>query len=179
MPRLMVFVRATIALMLTGCAVTAPATLPASDDYQGLADFAVAKLGRYRGRVMVQAHGGDSLGDYYCKGSRITLGTTGNTKWLLAHELGHHLNGDCEGGDLQHEMNANAMAIKVLEVWGASEEDAVRMTGNHLLGLQVARKNNPRPGHSYCAEFAALRSRYPQYPPKDPVKVHTICPGTA
>jgi hypothetical protein len=71
------------------------------------------------------------------------------------------------------------MAIQVLEVWGVSEEDAVRMTGNHLLGLQVTRKNNPWPGHSYCAEFAALRSRYPQYPSKDPGKVNTIRPGTA
>jgi hypothetical protein len=39
--------------LLAGCAVTAPATMPTPDNYQGLADWAVAKLGKYRGRVMV------------------------------------------------------------------------------------------------------------------------------
>jgi hypothetical protein len=97
--------------LLAGCAVTAPATMPTPDDYQGLADWAVAKLAKYRGRAVIQPHGGDSFGHYYCNGSRITLGTAGNTTWLLAHELGHHLNGHCDNGEmLSHEIDHQGAA---------------------------------------------------------------------
>lgn len=166
MARLVALVLGAIAVTLTGCAVTAPATPPAPGDWQGMADQAVAALGKYRGRATVRTHAGDSLGDYYCKGSRIDLGTGGgNTTWLLAHELGHHLNGNCEGGSLKDEMDANAMAVKVLGVWGVSESAATYMTERHLLGLALFRKGgHPRPGHDYCAEVADLLKRYPATP---------------
>lgn len=149
-----------LALALGGCAVTAPATPPAPGDWQGMADQAVAALGKYRGRVMIQAHNTDGIGRYSCKGSQIRLGTTGNARWLLAHELGHHINGHCEGA-LPIEIEANATAIKVLQVWGMTEEQAVTATSVHLNGL--VRRGRTMTGHDYCAELGAIAKDYPRY----------------
>ncbi len=67
------------------------------------------------------------------------------------------------------------MAVKILQVWGMSEEEAFRGWANRLLGAQQRAGSHPVKGHAYCQEFADLRARYPQYPPKDPAKVAAIC----
>ena len=63
-------------------------------------------------------------------------------------QLGHHILWHCSD-DLPQEIQANAVAVRILQLWGMTEEAAYRMTANHLLGLQNFRKNNPRPGHDY------------------------------
>lgn len=142
-------------------------------DYQEMANEAVRALNGSRVWVTTTP---DTIGDYYCERRLISLGTKGNVKWLLAHEIGHHLLGHC-GEHFQAEVEANAMAIRVLQVWGMTEEAAYRMTANHLLGLQNFRKNNPRPGHDYCGELQVLMTQFAgQYPPRDPAKVRETCP---
>ncbi len=159
------------ALALAGCAQPAAAADP---DYQEMAHEATRVLnGR---RVWVEVNPKVTTGQYDCNRRLITLGTAGNAKWLLAHELGHHILGHCDEA-FQQEVEANLLAVRILQIWGMSEEAAYRMTANHLLGLQNFRKLNPRPGHNYCAELEALMGQYlDRYPPKDPAKVRETCP---
>ena len=98
----------------------------------------------------------------------LELGTLGNTRWLLAHELGHHLSGFC-GGTLASEMVANRWAVQVLQVWGDSESQAVRVTVLHLLSLKRLRGDRQSVGHHYCAEATDILRHYPsQRDPRDP-----------
>jgi hypothetical protein len=154
---------AGIAFVFGGCATTAPPPPTSTTDWQGMANQATYALKGWP--VTVQTKPG-TMGDYYCKGGRIELGTEGNTRWLLAHEIGHHLMGHCDER-FQAEIEANAMAVKVMQVWGDSEEKAVLTTERHLLRLCVVRKNNPRPGHSYYGEFQDMVKRFPQYAAPD------------
>src|SRR5258708_37052642 len=45
-------------------------------------------------------------------------------QWLLAHELGHHLDRSEGVSQLEREMTANRTAEQILQVWGASTDDA-------------------------------------------------------
>ena len=152
-----------------------PAFGQATDpDYQEMAHDAVRML--KGSRVWVEVDPKVTTGNYDCNRRLISLGTAGNARWLLAHELGHHILGHCAEG-FDQEVEANALAVRILQIWGMTEEAAYRMTANHLLGLQNFRKNNPRPGHDYCRELQALMTRYMgKYPPRDPQKVRETCP---
>jgi hypothetical protein len=81
----------------------------------------------------------------------------------MAHEIGHYVKRHC-GGDpaLQDEIEANAMAIKVLQVWGESEQEAVRHVENQLRGL--IRRGTLTPGHDYAAELTANPTTLPPVP---------------
>jgi hypothetical protein len=77
--------------------------------------------------------------------------------------MGHYLKRHCgDDPSLHDEVEANAMAIKVLQVWGESEQEAVRHTENQLRFL-IMRGTSPGPGHDYAAELAAIQQLYPQY----------------
>lgn len=145
------------ALLLIGCAsLNAP-----PNEWQALANRATDALGVSRVWVTTQD---DNRGYYHCQGSRIDLGITkGNPRWLLAHEIGHHLSGRCDES-LVSEEAANAGAIRVLQTWGMSEVGAALETERHLLGLQAYRGKNPLEAHSYCEEVADVLRRFPATP---------------
>jgi hypothetical protein len=84
-----------------------------SPDYQEMAHETTRALnGR---RVWVEVNPKVSTGQYDCNRPLISLGTGGNAKWLLAHELGHHLLEHC-GEAFEQEIQANAMAVRILQV---------------------------------------------------------------
>ncbi len=164
-------------LALTGCA-TMRAYQVEQAKWQGLADQATTTLGA--GPVTVLLKGNTTTGQYFRLSRTVELGTASSEAgktWLLAHELGHHVRGHVNAY-LEQEMEANAVAVRILQVWGRSEEDAVRLVGNRLLSVQTSGSTLTGKGHDWCAEFADLRSHYPQYAPRDSAKVNATCPGT-
>ena len=165
-----------LASLLTGCASMA-AYQAEQAKWQGLADRATAALGA--GPVTVLLKGNTRTGQYLRLSRTVELGTANsraNMEWLLAHELGHHIRGHINQ-HLEQEMEANAVAVQILQVWGRSEEDSVRLVGNVLLSVQTKGSTLTGKGHDWCAEFADLRAHYPQYAPRDPLKVNVTCPG--
>jgi hypothetical protein len=86
---------------------------------------------------------------YECSARRINLGTDlseANVRWLLAHELGHHLNGDCREGVAAQEMAANERAIQVLQTWGLSDYAAAR-TVARMLWMMAKERTQQGYGH--------------------------------
>jgi hypothetical protein len=163
--------------LVAGCASMA-AYQAEQAKWQGLADQATAALGA--SQVTVVLKGNTRTGQYIRLSRSVELGTASDEAgktWLLAHELGHHVRGHINTY-LEQEMEANAVAVQILQVSGRSEEDAVRLVGNRLLSIRTSGSTLTGKGHDWCAEFASLRSHYPQYPPRDPAKVNTTCPGT-
>jgi len=154
-------------LLFSGCATMA-AHQEESRKYQALADQATHALGSSEVSVNLVAGTVGSSGGASCATSTITLGRDGtHVRWLLAHELGHHFSGHC-GQGIESEMAANAAAIRVLQVWGFTEQEAYRMTVIHLIELKRYRGDRPLPGHDYCAELRDIERRYPNYTPEDP-----------
>lgn len=145
----------TLALVLTGCA-----SMRTSEQtrWQALADGATTRLGAPPAHVTLVS---GSLGRYHCEPRVLQLGADGNARWLLAHELGHHLSRSC-GGTLDSEMTANAWAVRVLQAWGDTEAVAVRTTVRHLVYLKRLRGDRQAIGHNYCAEAADILRRYPE-----------------
>ena len=83
--------------------------------------------------------------------------------WLLAHELSHHLLGHT-GNALEQEMAANTRAVKVLEEWGYSEAEAVRLVLGVLLAVQRRGSALTGKGHDWCMEYQDIARRYPGQP---------------
>src|SRR5437867_12148064 len=92
------------------------------------------------GPVYVEQDASFYGGRYYCREQRIELTTRGNVRWTLAHELGHHVRRDC-AESMANEVEANALAVRVLQVWGVSEADATRETPGQLLALSKSSRN--------------------------------------
>jgi hypothetical protein len=158
---------ALILLALTGCS-TMRSYQEEVRSYQALADQATHALGSGEVPINVVAGNVGSSGSASCGQGTITIGRdSANPRWLLAHELGHHISGHC-GQGIINEMEANVAAIRVLQVWGMTEQDAYRATARHLIGLKRYRGNRPLPGHDYCAELRDVERRYPAYTPEDP-----------
>jgi hypothetical protein len=84
-------------------------------------------------------------------------------EWLLAHELSHHIRGHVNAY-LEQEMEANVTAVQVLQVWGRSEAEAVRLVESVLLRVQRNGSTLTGKGHDWCAEYHDIVRRYPQYP---------------
>jgi len=59
----------------------------------------------------------------------------------------------------------------------AETGDAVGLIGNRLLRIRTIGSTLTGKGHDRCAEFADLRSHYPQYASRDPGQVNATCPG--
>ena len=101
---------------------------------------------------------------YLCREGQIRLAVkAGYVRFRLAHELGHHVLHHC-GTSYAQELDANVVAIQVLQLWGLSEVDAVRGTVVFLLEVKKFQGNVQRPGHNVCGEAAALLRRYPSVP---------------
>lgn len=95
---------------------------------------------------------------YYCQPPRIVLGANRNDVRLsLAHELGHHIRRHCTAR-VDNEMEANALAVQVLEVWGDTRDNAVRA----MVRKVYLARNLPSPTiHDGCGELLDLLRRYP------------------
>jgi hypothetical protein len=149
---------ALLSVLLTGCASIA-AYRAEQTRWQVLADQATTHF-KVSAAYVKPVNG--SRGEYKCGARTIELGTVGKTRWLLAHELGHHLDGYC-GGTVESEMAANVWAVKVLQVWGDSEVHAVQTTVGHLIYLKRLRGRHQLAGHNYCAEAADILRQYPAH----------------
>lgn len=95
-------------------------------------------------------------------------------RWLLAHELGHHLDRSEGVSPLEREMTANRTAVQILQVWGATADNAVTLVEailftNQLRGAVVS-------GHDWCAELADIHAHF-QDSRYDPAVVASKCPG--
>jgi hypothetical protein len=78
----------------------------------------------------------------------------------FAHELSHHLLGH-RSALLEQEIAANAHAIPLMVSWGWTEENAVLWWERSRLSSKQA--GSGLAGHDWCAEYADLVRRYPQY----------------
>jgi len=146
-------------LLLSGCAAM-QAYRGERARWQALADQVTAHFGVEPVQVTLV---NGSRGVYNCATQALDLATDGNTRWLLAHELGHHLSRFC-GGTVESEMVANTWAVEVLRVWGDTEAEAVRATVSHLVYLKYLRGDRQFAGHNYCAEAADVLRQYPGHP---------------
>ena len=95
-------------------------------------------------------------------------------RWLLAHELGHHLDRSEGVSQLEREMTANRTAVQILQVWGATTGDAVTLVEAILFTNQLRRAAVS--GHDWCAELTDIHARFSdsRY---DPAVVVSKCPG--
>ena len=147
-------------LLLAGCS-TMVADPAETAKWQLLANQATA---HFRvAPVSVQPVAGHNSA-YLCREGQIRLAVrAGYVRFRLAHELGHHVLHHC-GTSYAQELDANVIAIQVLQLWGLSETDAVRETVVFLLEAKKFQGNAQRPGHNVCGEAAALLRRYPSVP---------------
>jgi hypothetical protein len=144
-------------LLLPGCASLAGYQAETAR-WQAKADEATSALGV--GQVTVVL-GPGTTGIYYRQERQIVLGVESTTKeFLLAHELSHHILGHI-GIGLNQEMEANATAIKVLQVWGRQEPEAVYYVERVLLRIQRRGSVDTNRGHNWCAEYRDIVHRYP------------------
>jgi hypothetical protein len=150
------------ALILVGCVGVGGSGGAPDSQWQTLANQATKAMGA--GPVLIDERPGTSS-TYRCREMRIELGAKrSDVRLSLAHELAHHVLRHC-GESAAQEMEANALAVKVLEVWGESPNNAAR-----LMVLKVYRARNASlvSVHDACAELRDLLSRYPTAP--DPRK---------
>jgi hypothetical protein len=144
---------------LTGCA-SMRAYQAEQAKWQGLADQATTQLRAASVTVHVTA---GRHGVYTCAARRIDLGTdapAANVRFLLAHELGHHVHNDCTEGIAAQEHAANATAVQILQVWGLTETRAAKEVAGMLWLLAKERTVQGR-GHDACAELVAILRAYP------------------
>jgi len=142
-------------VVLTGCA-TMTAYNPEVAAYQALADQATEHF--HKGHVSISLDD-STKGLYYLNSIKLGVRNGYNHSLpLLAHELGHHIlnHGNNAIGSAQ-EMDANAMGVEVLQVWGWSFYQAFDMRGDMLCRARGANT----PGHlSRAEEIVDLKARY-------------------
>ncbi len=139
------------ALVLVGCAsLNGP-----ESQWQTMANQVTAALGV--GPVYVDERPG-LLSWYHCREMRLELGMNrGDVRLSLAHELGHHVRRDCTQS-VMAEMEANALAVAILQIWGETPEQAVRLM------IQKVYRSRTAPVatvHDPCTELRDLLQRYP------------------
>lgn len=157
-----------VALALAGAAGRAGA---ADSRWQTLANQATDAF--TVGPVQVDERDRGPVGLYVCREMRIQLLTVRaarlrldaadierRIRGILAHELGHHLRRHC-GQSPTQEMEANAGAVAILELWGASRADALAIMARQLhANLAVVSQT----GHDVCGELLDFLSRFPMTP---------------
>lgn len=151
---------AGLALALGGCA-TMSAYRAESAKWQAMADRATTALDVAPATVHVT---GGHRGQYVCAERRIDLGTDQTergARWVLAHELGHHFNGDCREGVFAHEVRADLLAVRVLETWGLTEYEAAKEAATWLWWVAKKGRATGMLGHDACAEMVAVLRAYP------------------
>jgi len=152
-PRLLVAL-ALIASALAGCAGIGGQSEPESK-WQTLANQATKAMNV--GPVYVDERP-NTKSTYYCREMRIQLGVKrSDVRLSLAHELAHHVMRHCSESAAM-EMEANALAVKILEVWGETPDNAARLM---ILKVYRSRTASVSSVHEACAELRDLLSRYP------------------
>jgi hypothetical protein len=149
-----------VAILLTGCATIAAARAEQAR-WQAMADQATTQL--HVAQVYVVPIPG-IRGRYTCAERKIELGTDspeGDIRWLLAHELGHHVHGDCREGILAAEIGADLAAVRVLQALGLSEYDAARDVATRLWRTAKNGVTLGMRGHDACLEMVAVLRAYP------------------
>jgi len=140
-----------LALGVTGCAA-AQAYRQELDRYQPLADQAADHFNKTRVSLTLTAGGVSS----YRQPNSIVLNTRFGFERslpILAHELGHHILN--HGGGMSgsaHEMDANAKAVEVIQVWGYSEREAILMVAGMLCRRQARGAAASMGGHLSAAD---------------------------
>lgn len=148
-----------LAPTLTGCATMAKYRAERAK-YQAMADQATTQL--HVASVYVQPMAG-MRGRYICASRTIELGTDQTARglrFLLAHELGHHVDGRC-GNALPQEVSANLLAVRVMQTWGFTESQALADVMAILMGAARDGRMRGMPGHDACAELVAVLRAYP------------------
>src|SRR5260370_21434149 len=79
-------------------------------------------------------------------------------RWLLAHELGHHLDRSVGVSQLEREMTANRTAVQILPASGASTVGAVTLADAKLFPPRLLRA--ARTGHHWCAHLSAPHAHF-------------------
>lgn len=142
-------------VVLTACA-TMTAYKQEVAAYQALADQATEHF--HKGHVSITLT--DNTKGWYSRPDHsiqlVVRNGYNRSLPLLAHELGHHiLNHDQQSSAL--EMEANAMGVEVLQVWGWSFYQAFDMLGDMLCR---ARGSNTVGHLSRAEEIKALKAHY-------------------
>jgi hypothetical protein len=158
-------VHALLAVLIAGSLLSGCATIAAyraeQARWQALADQATMQL--HVAPVYVTPAAG-IRGRYNCATRKIELGTEqaeGNARWLLAHELGHHVRGDCTEGALAQEIGADLAAVRVLQAWGLTEYEAAKDVATRLWLIAKNGAMRGMVGHDACAELVAVLRAYP------------------
>jgi len=128
--------------------------------YQRLANQATDHFNKLRVSLTLSDTGIST----YRSPNSITLNTRAGfekTLPLLAHELGHHILGHRAVVGSAHEMDANAKAVEVIQVWGYSEHDAIVMVAQLLCRRQTRGASASMPSHLPAAdELEELKRRF-------------------
>jgi len=150
--------RSFLATALAGCA-SMQAYREELNQYQTLADRATDHFNKIRVSLTLTPSGVST----YRQPKNIVLNTQAGFEKslpLLAHELGHHILGHGTSGSA-YEMEANAKAVEVLQVWGYSEREGVGMVGEMLCRRQARGPSANLAGHLSAAdELEHLKTRF-------------------
>ena len=130
-----------------------PVTQPTPPQWQRMADQVTKRFGA----MPVTVEERPNLQSWYvCREFRILLGAKRpDVRLSLAHELGHHIRRDC-GQSVMQELEANALAVQVLQVWGETPEEAVR-----LMVQKLYQARSVATVHVFCTELMDMLHRYP------------------
>lgn len=127
-------------------------------NWQTLANQATTTL--KVGPVLVDERDRGTNGLYFCREMRIQLRTNRrmlDVRRTLAHEIGHHVRRHC-GEGLASEMEANAVAVEVLEAWGATHAQATYAVAQMIYAGRSIAWNGV---HGGCAELHDFLQRFP------------------
>lgn len=163
--------------LLAGCVSLTPQQQSKVDELQRFADRTTAVYGLPRVRISIQPPSTLNVGATYRQGNILVnvqmLDSPSLTK-LIAHELGHYLQGpapiptsmaEWQRNQEQRELDANAKAVEILvRAHGMTEREAVGVVVEALRRAQRAIERGAplTPGHlPPAAEIADLLARFP------------------
>jgi hypothetical protein len=169
-----------LALLSASCATLPPAQERSAAEVRVLADRTARRYGLPPIHLLVSRNPEDPPGSFhrgFFSVSTITLTSTFRDA-IVAHELGHYVLGhdtplsgassyERERDYQRRELDANAKGVEILvRVAGFSEERALRIMYEYLVGVQWALERYPRldlRGHKLpCEEIADLLVRFPR-----------------
>jgi hypothetical protein len=154
------FLLSILAIVLTAGCAGMRAYQAETAKWQGMADQATTAL--HVAPVYVAPMAGIQ-GRYHCESRRLDLGTDQpdrSIRWLLAHEIGHHLDGRCSDA-VAHEIAADVAAVRVLQAWGLTEYEAAKEVATMLWSAAKDGRMRGMRGHDACTELVAVLRAYP------------------
>jgi Zn-dependent peptidase ImmA (M78 family) len=167
-----------LGLVLAGCVSLTPQQQATVDELRLFADKTTAFYGLPRVRISIQPATNQNIGAIYRQGNifvNVETLCSPDVKVLMAHELGHYLQGpqaaffssqaDWQRAQELRELDANAKAVEILtRVEGMTERQAVQMLIQRLRRAQRAidRGAPLTAGHrTPNEEIADLLTRFP------------------